>query len=200
MNKNFFEIIKTNEEILNKLEKFYELHLSCPFNLTTIKEKEEFYLKHYFDSIYIFQQTEEPKGELADIGSGGGFPGIVIGIFYPDLKITLIESIKKKCDFLENSIKELGLKNIKVINDRVENIKENKYDILTARGVSTVKEVLKNSIHLSKKNTKWIMYKGEKLEEELFLSKQIILKRDLYVEKIRIETPITRSYCIINYK
>ena len=200
MVNEFFKLIKTNDDINEKLEKFYQLHIDCPFNLTTIKDKDEFYLKHYLDSIYIFQQSEEPKGRLADIGSGGGFPGIVIGIFYPDLKITLIESISKKCKFLEESIQKLNLENISVINDRVENIKENKYDIITARGVATVKDVLKNSIHLSKKNTKWIMYKGEKLDEELSVAKQLFIKRNLYVEKIRIENPITRSYCIINYR
>ena len=56
-------------------------------------------MKHYYDSIYYFQQYESPKGSLADIGSGGGFPGIVLGIFYPELKITLIESIGKNAGF-----------------------------------------------------------------------------------------------------
>ena len=139
------KLIKTTEIIEKKLEKFYELHLNCQINLTAIKEKEEFYLKHYFDSIYYFQQYEAPHGSLADIGSGGGFPGIVLGIFFPELKITLIESIGKKCRFLEESAKALELKNIEVLNTRVENIKDRSFDIITARGVSTVKELLKNS-------------------------------------------------------
>ena len=128
------KLIKTTEIIEKKLEKFYELHLNCQINLTAIKEKEEFYLKHYYDSIYYFQQYESPKGSLADIGSGGGFPGIVLGIFYPELKITLIESIGKKCRFLEESAKALELKNIEVLNTRVENIKDRSFDIITARG------------------------------------------------------------------
>lgn len=116
------KLIKTTEIIEKKLEKFYELHLNCQINLTAIKEREEFYLKHYYDSIYYFQQSESPCGSLADIGSGGGFPGIVLGIFYPDLKVTLIESIGKKCIFLEQAAKKLELKNIEVLNTRVENI------------------------------------------------------------------------------
>ena len=56
-------------------------------------------MKHYFDSIYYFQQYEAPMGSLADIGSGGGFPGIVLGIFYPALKITLIGGEAKNADF-----------------------------------------------------------------------------------------------------
>ena len=84
------KLIKTTEIIEKKLEKFYELHLNCQINLTAIKEREEFYLKHYYDSIYYFQQSESPCGSLADIGSGGGFPGIVLGIFYPVMKCLLI--------------------------------------------------------------------------------------------------------------
>lgn len=192
------KLIKTTKIIEKKLEKFYELHLNCQINLTAIKEKEEFYLKHYFDSIYYFQQYEAPKGSLADIGSGGGFPGIVLGIFYPELKITLIESIGKKCRFLEEAAKTLELKNIEVLNMRVENIKDRSFDIITARGVSTVKEVLKNSFQISKQNTKWVMYKGERLDEELKEALPVIEKRGLNVEKIRIESPITRTYCIIS--
>ncbi|MDE7033563.1 MAG: 16S rRNA (guanine(527)-N(7))-methyltransferase RsmG [Mucispirillum sp.] len=192
------KLIKTTEIIKKKLEKFYELHLTCQINLTAVKEKEEFYLKHYFDSIYYFQQYEAPQGSLADIGSGGGFPGIVLGIFYPELKITLIESIGKKCRFLEESAKVLELKNIEVLNTRVENIKDRSFDIITARGVSTVKELLKNSYQISKRNAKWVMYKGERLDEELKEALPVIKKRGLNVEKIRIETPITRTYCIIS--
>lgn len=192
------KLIKTTDIIKKKLEKFYELHLNCQINLTAIKEKEEFYLKHYFDSIYYFQQYEAPQGSLADIGSGGGFPGIVLGIFFPELKITLIESIGKKCRFLEESAKALELKNIEVLNTRVENIKDRSFDIITARGVSTVKELLKNSYQISKQNTKWVMYKGERLDEELKEALPVIKKRGLNVEKIRIESPITRTYCIIS--
>lgn len=192
------KLIKTTDIIEKKLEKFYELHLNCQINLTAIKEKEEFYLKHYFDSIYYFQQYEAPQGSLADIGSGGGFPGIVLGIFFPELKITLIESIGKKCRFLEESAKALELKNIEVLNTRVENIKDRSFDIITARGVSTVKELLKNSYQISKQNTKWVMYKGERLDEELKEALPVIKKRGLNVEKIRIESPITRTYSIIS--
>lgn len=193
------KLIKTNGIIDKKLEKFYDLHLNCRINLTAIKEKEEFYLKHYFDSIYYFQQFEEPAGNLADVGSGGGFPGIVLGIFYPNLKITLIESIGKKCKFLEQAAKDLELGNIEVLNTRVENIKNKNFDIITARGVTSVKELLKNSYHISKQNTKWVMYKGERIDDELQDALPFLEKRGLNVEKIRIESPITRTYCIINH-
>ena len=193
------KFLKTDEIIEKKLAYFYNMHINCQINLTAIKERDEFYLKHYYDSIYYFQQYGKPEGTLADIGSGGGFPGIVLGIYYSDISITLIESIGKKCKFLEQAVKELELKNIVVLNTRVENIKDRKYDIITARGVSTVKELLKNTKNISHSNTKWIMYKGEKLDEELKEALPVIEKRGLNVEKVRIESPITRTYCIIHY-
>lgn len=193
------KFLKNNEIIEKKLAYFYNMHINCQINLTAIKERNEFYLKHYYDSIYYFQEYGAPCGTLADIGSGGGFPGIVLGIFYPEVEITLIESIGKKCRFLEQAVKELELSNIKVRNTRVENIKDEKYDIITARGVSTVKELLNNTKNISHSNTKWIMYKGEKLESELKEASPILNKRGLNVTQIRIEEPITRTYCIINY-
>ncbi len=193
------KILKKNEIIEKKLAYFYNMHINCNFNLTAIKEKEEFYLKHYYDSIYYFEEYGMPNGSLADIGSGGGFPGIVIAIYYPEKPVTLIESIGKKCRFLESAVKELELLNVKVVNSRVENIKNEKFDIITARGVSTIKEVLKNTSNISKDNTTWVMYKGERLQDELKEALPVIRKRGLHVKNFRIETPVTRSYCIISY-
>ncbi len=195
-------LIKTNEIIDKKLKKFYNIHLNCPINLTAIKEENEFYLKHYYDSIYYFQNYEEISNSLinknlADIGSGGGFPGIVLAIFYPQLKVTLVESIGKKCKFLQDATNLLELENVEILNTRVENIKNKYFDIITARGVAPIKEVLKNSFNISKQSTKWIMYKGEKLEDEIKEALSVIKKRCLHVEKVRVERPITRTYCII---
>ena len=195
MIKKYIDINKEEEE---KLELFYNLHLESRINLTAIKDREEFYIKHYLDSIYYFKKYEKPFGTLVDIGSGGGFPGVVISIFYPEINVTLVESIGKKCDFLNNAIEKLMLNNIKVINDRAENIKTVKYNIVTARGVSSIKELMKNTIHLTNVGSKWIMYKGEKLFDELNDAKKIINKEQMNVETIRIDEPFTRSYCIIS--
>ena len=192
-------LVKSTPEIDNKLELFYKLHISCKINLTAIKERNEFYLKHYLDSVYYFENNLKPSGKLADVGSGGGFPGIVLAIFYPELKITLIESIRKKCDFLEEASKELDLKNVTVENDRVENIKNQSYDIITARGVAPVKAILKNTFGISKPGTKWILYKGEKIFEEIDEASKLIAKKGVHIETVRVETPFKRTYCIISY-
>lgn len=193
-----FGLIETSKEIDEKLELFYNLHLNCPINLTAIKERNDFYLKHYLDSIYYFEKYEKPVYPVADIGSGGGFPAIVMGIFYKNADITLIESIGKKCDFLRMAIEKLDLKNLKVINDRAENIKGKKFATITARGVSNINDLLKNTLSLSDKFTKWIMYKGEKVYTELDEAKKVINKEMLDVETIRIDEPFTRTYCIIS--
>ncbi len=191
-------IIETDKIIDEKLEAFYNLHLSSQINLTAIKDKEEFYIKHYLDSIYYFYNNGKPVSSLVDIGSGGGFPGIVLGIFYQDVEIVLVESIRKKCDFLNNAIERLELKNIKVINNRAENIKGKIFKTITARGVAKVKDMLKYTYHLSDKNTTGVLYKGEQVYQELEESKVFINKELLDVETVRIEKPFTRTYCIIS--
>lgn len=195
---NLYGLIATDKEIDEKLAEFYNLHINCGMNLTAIKDKNEFYLKHYADSIYYFEKYYRPQGTLADIGAGGGFPGMVLAIFYKDLSVTLVESIGKKCKFLSDAVKTLELKNVEVINSRAENISGRQFDYITARGVSPVKEVLNYTFKIAKKNTKWILYKGEKLDNELVEAKNLMMKKELCFETIRIEKPFTRTYCIIS--
>lgn len=197
MNDLFFNMIKTDETIDKKLAKFYEMHLKCEINLTSVKNRDDFYLKHYLDSIYCFQKYFKLCGSLADMGSGGGFPGIVIAIFYPEVKITLIESIGKKCRFLENAVSALDLSNVTVINGRAEAVKGKTFNTITARGVAPVKDVIKNTWQLSESGTQWVLYKGERLADELTNACAILAAKGVKIENIRIDSPITRTYCII---
>ncbi len=198
--------IYVDDGIADKLEIFYELHKNATLNLTNIKDRDEFYCKHYLDSVYYFHLLEvaqsvryfKTSDKLADIGSGGGFPGIVIAICYPELKVTLIESIRKKCDFLNDAIGRLGLKNVTVINDRVENLEGFRFNYVTARGVAKVDKVLKHTEKVLAKKFKLILYKGEMLEEELQDASETINHRGLDIEITRIEEIFKRSYCIIS--
>ncbi len=195
-----------SEGIVDKLELFYELHKSATLNLTNIKDRDQFYCKHYLDSVYYFHLLEVERSvryfkasdKLADIGSGGGFPGIVIAICYPELKVTLIESIRKKCDFLNEAITELGLQNVTVINDRVENIKGKKFNYITARGVAKVDKVLSHTEKVLSNKFKIILYKGEMLEDELKEASATISYRGLNIEVTRVEEMFKRSYCVIS--
>ena len=193
------DLIKTTPEIDEKLDAFYRLHLESPINLTAVKERDEFYIKHYLDSVYYFDvHGGMPKGPLADIGSGGGFPGIVLAIFYPDISISLVESIGKKCKFLMNAIEFLGLKNTEVLNCRAEALKGRTFATITARGVSPVKDLLKHTLHISRPGTEWVLYKGEKIMEELNSAAALLNTGNMNVETIRIEKPFTRTYCVIS--
>lgn len=195
MISNFISIDNRTSELL---EDFYQMHLDAKLNLTSIKDREEFYIKHYLDSIYIFEEKKFEFQTLLDVGSGGGFPGIVLAIFYPNKRITLCESIRKKCDFLSESVKSLGLSNVDIINSRVENIKKRKFDVVTARGVSRLLMMMELTENVSRETTTFIYYKGERLDDELREASKYFKNKKLRAENVRIETPFKRTYAIVN--
>ncbi len=107
--------IEINEDKLIKLEKYYELLIEYNkvMNLTAITEKKEVYLKHFYDSLTITKIIDlESVNTLCDLGSGAGFPGIVLKIFFPNLKIYLVDSLNKRINFVNTVINELELKDI----------------------------------------------------------------------------------------
>lgn len=135
-----------NEEILLKLDSYFELlrEWNEKFNLTRIIEEKEVYLKHFYDSIYLFNTglLKDENIKLCDFGTGAGFPGIVIKIFFNNIDVTLIESSNKKCLFLNEVINKLGLSDIKVVNERAEiyaRSNREKFDVVTCRAVSALR-------------------------------------------------------------
>ena len=174
MNLNEFndELKKLNITLstyqLDKLEKFYKLLVEWnqKINLTRIIEKEDVYLKHFYDSLTINKVINLNEVEtLCDVGTGAGFPGIVLKIFYPHLKITLVDSLQKRVNYLNEVIKELDLKDIKAIHVRGEDLKE-KYDVVTARAVANIERLTTYTMHLLNKNGVLIALKGN-IDEEL---------------------------------
>ena len=160
--------IMPTKEQLQQLEKFYQLLIEWnqKINLTRITEKEDVYLKHFYDSLTIVKEIDLSKVDtLCDVGTGAGFPGIVLKIFYPNLKITLIDSLLKRVNYLNKIIKELELKDIKAIHTRGEEYHET-FDVVTARAVANIEKLLKYTMHLVNKNGKLIAMKGN-IDEEL---------------------------------
>lgn len=158
--------LTTDQEI--KLEKFYNLLIEWnqKINLTRIVEKEDVYLKHFYDSLTITKVVDLSKIEtLCDVGTGAGFPGIVLKIVYPNLKITLVDSLLKRVNYLNVIIKELELENIKAIHTRGEDLKET-FDIVTARAVANIEKLLIYTMHLVNKNGSLIAMKGN-IDDEL---------------------------------
>ena len=190
MNKEEFlkELHKINIKITDKqlaqLEQYYNILLeeNKKYNLTSITNKEEVYLKHFYDSLTINKIINLTNQSLCDIGTGAGFPGLVLKIVFPSLNITLVDATEKKCNFLKMVISKLNLKDINIINERAEiyskEVRE-KYDIVTSRAVAPLKHLLEYSIPLVKINGYYIAMKSD-------ISKEVE-GINIYEEKLNIK-------------
>lgn len=158
-----------------QLNKFYQLLIEWnkKINLTRITQEEDVYLKHFYDSLTIVKVVNLSKKEtLCDVGSGAGFPGIVLKIVFPNLKVTLIDSLQKRVNYLNSIIKELDLTDIEAIHSRGEDYKQ-KFDIVTARAVANIEKLLTYTMHLVSKEGMFIAMKGN-IDDEL--TKSVIEK------------------------
>lgn len=166
-----------------QLDQFYEymnllLEWNKKINLTAIIEVEEIILKHFIDSLTINKYIGENK-TLVDVGTGAGFPGIPLKIYRPDLKVTLVDSLNKRINFLNEVISKLDLKDINTVHNRIEDFgKDKKYresfDYVTARAVANLTILSEYLIPISKVNGKCICMKGNDIEEEVNSSKNAI--------------------------
>ncbi|MEC0093770.1 16S rRNA (guanine(527)-N(7))-methyltransferase RsmG [Paenibacillus macquariensis] len=136
--------ITLNETQLNQFEVYFKELVSWneKMNLTGITERDQVYTKHFFDSVSLafFVDMKNVK-TLADIGSGAGFPGIPLKICFPDLKLTIIDSLNKRISFLKNIVEQLGLSGVELIHGRAEEWGQRQgyrdhYDLVTARAVA----------------------------------------------------------------
>ncbi len=156
------ESYKTYSKLLQEWNKVMDL--------TAIDEEEQIIEKHFYDSLISAKYFKYENQTLLDIGSGAGFPGLVLAIAFPNLNITLLEPTLKRCNFLNAVINKLGLKNVNVINDRAENFisaKREAYDLVTSRAVSRLNMLLELSIPFLRVNGYMIALKGKNAELEL---------------------------------
>ena len=162
------------KEQLEKLESLYYIMIEYnkKVNLTRIVEKEEVYLKHYYDSLTLIKAIDLNKiNTLCDIGTGAGFPGLILKIFFPKLKINLVDSLNKRIVYLNNVIKELELDNIEAIHSRAEDLNK-KYDIVVSRAVARIDKLVNISINLLKENGILVAMKANFEEEEKYIDKK----------------------------
>ena len=167
--------IYPSEIQLKQLDLFYKLLIewNTKMNLTRIIEEKDVYLKHFYDSLTIAKAIDLTKEKtLCDVGTGAGFPGILLKIMYPNLKITLIDSLQKRVNYLNIIIKELELKDIEAIHSRGEDYK-GKFDVVTSRAVANIEKLVNYTMHLLSKNGIFIAMKGN-VEEEL--NEQVLKK------------------------
>ena len=177
--------VDLTEEKLEKLNKIYNLLIEWnkKINLTRIEEEEEVYLKHFYDSLTIAKAVDLSEIKtLCDIGTGAGFPGIVLKIFYPNLKITLIDSLKKRVNYLNEIIKDLGIDNIEAIHVRGEDY-NGQYDVVTSRAVANIEKLLGYTMHLVSPTGIFIAMKGD-IEKELTPDVKKKIEKKYKIEKI----------------
>ncbi len=194
-----------------QLNQFYEymnllLEWNEKINLTAITAPEEIILKHFIDSLTINRYIEQNRS-IADVGTGAGFPGIPLKIYRPDLKVTLVDSLNKRINFLNEVIYKLNLKDINTVHSRIEDFgKDKKYrekfDYVTARAVANLATLSEYLIPISKIEGKCICMKGNDIKEEIDCSKNAINLLGGKVDKIdRFELPnsdISRNIIIID--
>lgn len=187
--------IYPTEEQLIKLDKFYNLLISWneKINLTRITEEKDVYLKHFYDSLTITKEIDLSKvNTLCDVGTGAGFPGIVLKIMYPNLKVTLIDSLLKRVNYLNEIIKELELTNIKAIHTRGEDYKD-KFDVVTSRAVANIEKLVTFTMHLVDKDGVFIAMKGN-IDNELTISVEKNISKKYNIVKInKFKLPIEES-------
>lgn len=133
-----------SEKQVEQFQRYYELLIEWNerVNLTAITEKVQVYYKHFYDSLTLsFYISMNERWKIADIGSGAGFPGIPLAIVFPNVEVTIIDSLNKRIRFLELLVQELGCNNVRCIHGRAEEIGQNadyreQFDIVTARAVA----------------------------------------------------------------
>lgn len=181
--------IELNNETIAKLDNYYNIlsEENKKYNLTRITTKEEVYLKHFYDSLTITKIIDITNQSICDLGSGAGFPGLVLAICFPLTNITLIESNGKKCYFLNLVKDKLNLKNVTILNTRIEEYSKTnreKYSVVTARAVASLKHLLEYGIPLVKVNGYFIAMKSN-IEKEEYNINNYLTKLDI-IEKDRI--------------
>ncbi len=198
-------IVLTKEQLEN-LDIYYNLlkEENKKYNLTAITEEKEVYLKHFYDSITTTKIINLESQSICDIGTGAGFPGLVLKIVFPNIKLTLIDATLKKCNFLQLVTQTLKLNDVKIINDRIENYAKTKreiFDIVISRAVAPLKHLLEYGIPLVKVNGNFICLKGN-IDNEIKNIDNYYQKLNIIEEKKEIfKLPIENSLrTIISYK
>ena len=156
--------IVLNEKQIENLIKYLDLLIETNkvMNLTAIREEESILEKHFIDSLLLTKIIREDEKNIIDIGTGAGFPGLVLSIVYPDKNFLLVDSVKKKISFINTVIEKIGLKNVKTSTERAEElIKDNreKFDVALCRGVANLRIILEYLIPFLKVHGRFLPQK-----------------------------------------
>ncbi|KIY22899.1 16S rRNA (guanine(527)-N(7))-methyltransferase RsmG [Mesobacillus subterraneus] len=174
--------IELSQRQMEQYEIYYHLLVEWneKMNLTTITEKPDVYLKHFYDSVSaaFYFDFHKPL-DLCDVGAGAGFPSIPIKIAFPEIKVTIVDSLNKRITFLEQLSKTLGLEGTTFIHDRAETFGQNpgyreKYQVVIARAVARMSVLSELCLPLVKVGGTFIAMKGNQAGEELLAGEKAI--------------------------
>jgi 16S rRNA (guanine527-N7)-methyltransferase len=174
--------LKNKEYLYTKLLIYKDLLIKWNkvFNLISVKSVEGIVTHHFLDCLAVVPYIEGKN--ILDVGSGAGMPGIIIGLCYPEKKITLVDSVGKKTAFLKQTCAELNLSNITIINKRVEDMTTNKlFDTIIARAFAEMQLLIDLTSHLIEDKGSWYGMKSKKINEEEINVNFIVEKREILV-------------------
>lgn len=202
--------IELPDGALELLNRYYEMLIDTNkvMNLTTITEYSEVVIKHFADSAAIGCITDMNGNiDLIDVGTGAGFPGIVLKIVYPQLSVVLLDSLNKRVNFLKNVITELGLTDISAIHGRAEDIARNKdyrekFDLCVSRAVANMSSLSEYCLPFVKVGGRFIPYKADGCDEEVKTASKAVNILGGKIRKIESyvipDTDICRKFVVID--
>lgn len=161
LQKSEIEISEEKKEnLLNYLELLYEKNQVM--NLTAIRDKEGMLEKHFVDALFLTKVINDNEKSFIDVGTGAGFPGLVLAIFYPEKQFLLVDSVRKKIEFINEVVEKIGLKNVKTSFERAEELikdKREQFDVALCRGVANLRIILEYMIPFIKVNGRFLPQK-----------------------------------------
>ena len=193
LDKYFYEFDLKKKEKLSQLHDIYEYYNS-KINLISRKDFENFYLHHVIHSLTLCKFIENKKLNILDLGTGGGFPGIPLSIFFEKNSFLLIDSISKKIKVLNQIIKKLNLNNVQTLNGRVEEVND-KHDIIVCRAVASIPNIINWTKKCTKKGSVILLLKGGDVEKELkniHMKNKIFKLENIYSEDFFIDKKIIK--------
>ncbi|WML29532.1 16S rRNA (guanine(527)-N(7))-methyltransferase RsmG [Neobacillus sp. OS1-32] len=174
--------ISLTEKQLDQFEQYYLtlVEWNEKMNLTAITAKEDVYLKHFYDSLtaaFYFDFSKPLR--LCDVGAGAGFPSIPLKIAFPDIEVTIVDSLNKRISFLQHLANVLGLENVRFMHDRAETFGGNpsyreSFDVVTARAVARMSVLSELCLPLTKVGGYFIALKAVNADEELTQAEKAI--------------------------
>lgn len=192
---------KNKKDYLKYMEVF--LDANSKLNLISKNDEKLLWEKHIFDSLAIEKffkgnykcLKDNHSLKLLDIGTGGGFPSLPIAITYPEIQVYALDSIRKKINAIDDMKTVLNLQNLHPICERVENLKGQKFDIITSRAVAPLKVITSYAAPLLKKGGCFIAYKSRRAEEEIAEAKTVFKKFGLKViDIIEYDLPLEENH------